>query len=327
MSRNGEMVAAFERELAAYCDARFCVALANGTATLHTALMALGVEHGAKVAVPPLTHAATTMAVLQAGCVPVFTDIDPLTWIMPPVDATHIGVSLYGLHGYSGWTIDDAAQTLKEHDPHVPFTSLSFQNSKLLSTGEGGALLTNDEALATRARSFSSLGYDLDPRAPRIDVAKLKSPDAVRHVRMGWNYRMNDVTAARGLQQLAHADTLKAERKRCAVLYCDAIAGCSWVTPQHVPDGWTHDYWCFAIACDTPEQARALQDAVVRHGGERPYAAWRLTYHEPVFTHLAASCPVAESLQPRLLQFQTNDVTQASANAFALREAILELNG
>jgi hypothetical protein len=122
-------------------------------------------------------------------------------------------------------------------------------------------------------------------------------------------------------------------------MYRDAIAGCAWLTPQSVPQGWDHDMWTFAVACDTPERALWLADAVGRHGGERPYPAWRLTYHEPAFRHLAyqaamdadappgreySLCPVAESLQPRLLQMQTNDLESAERNARALRLAIQE---
>jgi dTDP-4-amino-4,6-dideoxygalactose transaminase len=138
-----------------------------------------------------------------------------------------------------------------------------------------------------------------------------------------------------GLFKLKSADRLKAERQDCAAMYHTAIAGCDWLTPQHVPDGYTHDYWTFAVATDTPERCLALLDAVERHGGERPYPAWRLTYREPAFRHLTpqkiitglpgmwpgdrietgeTTCPVAESIQPRLVQFQTNNLASAERN-------------
>lgn len=359
--KNGATVAAFEREFAAYVGAKYAIALCNGTATLHTALVALGVKPGDRVAVPPLTMSATTIAVLHAGAVPVFCDVNEMTWVMgPTVERYSIGVSLYGLHYPSVWqvvgpVIDDAAQTLRKHSG-AAFTSYSFQASKILALGEGGMLVTNDEALATRAREFSSLGYRMRADQPRIDPAVLKSPTYKRHHSLGWNYRMNDLTAAEGLRQLqpwhtsppyAHGvEFLLEERRAAAALYRDAIAGCEWLTTQYVPEGWTHDYWCYAVACDTPKRALWLQDAVVRHGGERPYGAWRLTYHEPAFRYLQRErdrnaipfieriagcevtiggiCPVAEFLQPRLLQLQTNDLASAERNATALRNAIAE---
>jgi perosamine synthetase len=336
--RNGQTVAAFERELASYCGSSWAIAASNGTVTLQAALVALGVKPGDRVAVPPLTHAATTIAVLNVGAVPVFVDVDPETWLMQSMGdmgqeylAAAIPVSLYGLHWqgpYRYWTtIDDAAQTLRPHHRNTKFTSLSFQASKILSTGEGGALLTNDEELAERARSYLSLGYAMQAGQARIDPHALKSPTFARHVR--WpaiNGRMNDVTASRGLMMLAKADELKLTRLLSAAHYSGAIAGCAWLTPQSVPKGWDHDMWSFAVACDTPERALWLADAMERHGGERPYPAWRITYSEIAFRHLAplGTCPVAENLQPRILQFQCNDLASAERNATALRRAIQE---
>ncbi len=182
------------------------------------------------------------------------------------------------------------------------------------------------------------------------------------------NGRMNDVTAAEGLRQLekqywareigdvfggdCEADMEIENRRLAASYYRRATAGCNWLTPQHVPEGWEHDYWTFAVACDTPARANTLAQSVVNHGGERPYGAWLLTYQEPAFAHLLpdcrqtnteglcwqcqpgpckhrqprAICPVAESLQPRLLQFQCNNLQSAETNARALRKAIEELS-
>lgn len=370
--KNGESVKAFEREFAAYVGAKYAIALNSGTSTLHTALVALGVKPGDRVAVPPLTMAATTIAVLHAGAVPVFVDVSPATWLMVPMGIPEVWeargvratmpVSLFGLHAPLGSSahpfIDDAAQTLRPHSG-AAFTSYSFQASKILSLGEGGMLVTNDEALATRAREFSSLGYRMRADQPRIDPKVLKSPTFERHHSLGFNYRMADVVAAEAMRRhdasLRLWDQLRAVRQECADRYRDAIVGCEWLTPQHVPNGFTHDYWTFAVATDTPERCLALLDAVERFGGERPYPAWRLTYHEPAFRHLAPAvnigtteahgairddaffgptglawnyspCPVAESLQPRLVQFQTNDLSSAIKNAAALRKAIEELS-
>lgn len=369
--KNGSSVAAFESAFADYVGARYAIALCNGTATLHTALVALGVKPGDRVAVPPLTMAATTIAVLHAGAVPHFVDVNPMSWLMEIFPASggkimglpagelqaSVPVSLYGLHQpYNGSrVVDDAAQTLRPHGG-AAFTSYSFQASKILALGEGGMLVTDDEELATRAREFSSLGYRMKADQPRIDPAVLKSPTYARHHALGWNYRMNDLTAAEGLRRLCWpasasprpltnsssrpVDRALEVRRKAAVLYAAALLECPWLVAQLVPAGWMHDFWAFAVACDTPERALWLQEAVVRHGGERPYGAWRLTYHEPAFRRLVSRdgdapfdgglaynvCPVAESLQPRLLQFQTNNLESAERNATALRLAIQEVS-
>jgi perosamine synthetase len=351
------MVSAFERELADYCGAKYAIAAANGTVTLQAALVALDVKPGDRVAVPPLTMSATTIAVLNVGAVPVFVDVDPETWLMDYAHtdesmAALLPVSLYGLH--QPWNgprvVDDAAQTLREHIAPA-FTSLSFQASKILSTGEGGALLTDNEGLAVAARSYLSLGYRMSATQARIDPATLKSPTFDRHHRYPCvNGRMNDCTARLGLERLRLAEYLLEVRQDSAAAYREAIDGCAFLTPQRVSPNMTHDYWAFAVACDTPGRALWLQDAVVRHGGERPYAAWKLTYHEPAFlwsfdeaaypdvewfgsvmgpdghphNFALGACPVAEGLQPRLVQFQTNDLASAERNARALRLAIEE---
>lgn len=335
--KNGEAVGQFEREFAAYVGAKYAIALVNGTATLHTALVALGVKPGDRVAVPPLTMSATTIAVLQAGAVPKFVDVSADSWLMDGYAGgakVAVPVSLYGLSPLM-WVsscpvVDDAAQSLRAHRPHQAFTSYSFQASKILPLGEGGMLVTNDEALAVKAREFSSLGYQMRADQPRIDPKVLKSPTFARHHTFpAWNYRMNDLTATRGLLKLQKAGMLKSTRLMCAEMYEDAIEDCEWLTQQHVPDGWTHDYWTYAVATDTPERLLALLDAVEKHGGERPFPSWLLTFSEPAFRNLNPgpdACPVARSLQPRLAQFQTNNLESAERNAAALRKAIDELN-
>ena len=237
--RNGEQVQKFEEAFAEYVGAKYAIALCNGTATLHTALVALGVRPGDRVAVPCLTMAATTLAVLHAGAVPVFVDVDPDTWLMEQAPGRKgIAVSLYGLHYPHDpvvW-IDDAAQTLRPHGG-AAFTSYSFQASKILALGEGGMLVTNDEDLARKAREFSSLGYRMDANTSRIDPATLKHPTYARHHSLGWNYRMADAVADRGIRHMldrdfgegpvyALPDSLLLHRVNAADQYREAVKGC-----------------------------------------------------------------------------------------------------
>jgi perosamine synthetase len=322
---NGHIVRQFEQAFAKYVGAKYAIACCNGTATLHTALVALGVKPGDRVAVPPLTMASTTLAVLHAGAVPRFVDVDERTWLMhSPFSGWSIPVCLYGMdkecNARDG--VQDAAQTLNKASG--AFTSYSFQASKILSAGEGGMLVTDDDALAFSAEMIRDLGYPKEARQ------KLKQPDAIRHVRMGYNYRMADCQAALLLPQLERADTILEERAYSAQCYRQAISGCDWITPQYVPDGWPHSYWTYAIALRDKEMWGPFVQAIEAAGGERPYAAWRLTYQEPAFRHLApdGTCPVAEDLQPRLVQLQTNHTkARAEGAADALHQAIGEVGG
>jgi perosamine synthetase len=333
-----DAIADFERAFAERVGARYAIAMANGTVTLEVALRAIGVEPGEHVITTPLTMAATSIAILNVGARPVYGDVDPDSWLLAPDararEVCVLTVSLYGLHtppAYGARWIDDAAQTLRPHRGAL-FTSYSFQASKILPLGEGGMLVTDDEELASRARSIGSLGYALRADHPRIDKAALKSPSAVRHVRWpAQNARMNARTARAGLRELARADERLRTRRAAATLYADAIRDCDWLRPQAIPAGAHHDYWSFAAttegSADIPWPAFAA--AIERHGGTRPFAAWRLTYEEPAFTSLRPSAPLptAESLQPRMLAFQTNRLQDAARNADALAKAIRELNG
>lgn len=328
-SSNGSTVRQFEEAFARYVGAKYGVACCNGTATLHTALKAL--DKAGPVLVPPLTMASTTLAVLHAGKKQLFADIDPVTWLMKPsgfnaeaICGALMPVSLYGL--WSTWegqtVIDDAAQTLNRHRG-AAFTSYSFQASKILSAGEGGMLVTDDGLLAEKAVQFRDLGYPADARET------MKHPNAIRHTTLGWNYRMADCQAALLLPQLERADEILAARRYSADCYRQAIHGVDWITPQHVPDGWPHSWWTYAIALRDKAMWEPFVAALEHAGGERPYAAWRLTYQEPAFRHLApdGTCPVAEDLQPRLVQLQTNhDTPGAEHAAECLAKAIRTLN-
>jgi len=343
--KNGLTVRAFEDAFARYVGADYAIAFCNGTATLATALRALGVTAGQRVQTTPLTMSATTLAILHAGGLPLYGDVDPDTWVADCPQG--ISVSLYGAPA-GACAIDDAAQRLGPHNRDAHFTSYSFQASKHLSTGEGGMLTTNSRDLADAARSLGSLGYDLSADRPCIDPERIKAPDAVRHVRLGWNYRMSDAQAELGLRELERADDILTMRRKCASMYADAVAGCDWLTPQDFDRERGHACWAYAVelghhsSLDTdpdtggmywgyPLSVETLQEAIVRHGGERPYGAWRLAYDEPALEGLRAvnahGCPVAELLQPRLLQFQTNDTPSAERNASALRRAIREVGG
>jgi len=186
----------------------------------------------------------------------------------------------------------------------------------------------------------------MTPDGPDIDKHALKHPRYNRHWMLGYNYRMSPLVAAAGLRRLTHpsfhddgsvgiqlASSGKTWAARCvlqrieaASLYKQAVNSCDWLRPQRVPLGWRHDYWTYAVACHEPEQAVWLLDAMERHGGQRPYPAWRLTYQEPAFRYLCepGKCPVAEHLQPRLLQFQTHKWHAAERNAEALWKCIQE---
>lgn len=313
-SLSGSMTARLEQAFAQTFGADYAISFANGTATMHAALAALGVGRGDEVIVPPLTMSATAMAALHAGATPVFADIDPHTWNIDPQSiAARIGprtkaiipVALYGLpadmpaimkiaarHNL-GVVEDDAQCFLGTIDGRVCGTiahasSFSFQSSKHMTSGEGGMMTTNDAALAERIRRFANLGYAaVSPQAGGAKIRRevIQSPSYDRHSSFGFNYRMSDLCAAVALGQVERLQELVDMRLFAASQFERAIAGCSWLSPQRTPAGYRHSYWCYTVLLDpsAPISWHEFHARFSAYGGDPPYGAWKLTYLEPAF--------------------------------------------
>ena len=368
---NYRFVTRLERAFAEKTGTKHAVAFVNGTATLHTALEAAGVGDGDEVIVPPLTMASTSMAVLQAGAVPVFADVDERTFLLSaaeiekritPRTKAVIPVSLYGLmpdmdailelarrHGLT--VIEDDAQCFggtykgKRAGTLGDMSSFSFQASKHLTCGEGGMVTTDSDELAQRLRRISGLGYgSITVKKARITKEDIQDPAYERHVELGWNYRMSDVTGAVALAQTERMDELCAVRAMSGRILEDAVRGCSWLIPQVTPPECVHAYWSVAVRMVHPRISwYDFRRRFVELGGDGIYAAWQLTYLEPAFRdkrflgrekrmeayrYGRGLCPVAETLQPQLLQFKTNyfDTDEAERQAEILRKTIRSLD-
>ena len=350
---------------------KYGISFVNGTATMHAALEAMGIGEGDEVIVPPLTMSATTFAVLQANATPVFADVDPRTFQIDPesirsriTPATKaiITVALYGLspdmdpimglaqdHGLR--VIEDNAQCfLGEYKGRLAGTlghcsSFSFQSSKHLASGEGGMILTDDVALAESIRKVQSLGYaGVSATQGKITKRDIQSPDYSRHVTMGWNYRMPELCCAVALAQTERIDELVGQRMAAARIFSEASADFQdWFTEQYTGDDYVNSYWSWASVLKRDDLTwHDLRDALLANGCDGIYAAWKLTYLEPMFSSLnllkrekyisqsnkdsyaQGLCPVAEWLQPRLFQFKTNywDLSLAQRQADILHKTL-----
>jgi perosamine synthetase len=211
-----------------------------------------------------------------------------------------------------------------------------------VTSGEGGILITSDEEFADKVRRFSGLGYTMlkgDPSQGRITKEVIQDPTYERHTSIGWNYRMSELCAAVALAQVERLDELVEQRVRIAQLYHEAAQGCQWLIPQKVPESYRHSYWTYVLKLEN-EGGFTWHDfrrKYMESGGDGIYAAWQLTYLEPAFReqrfdakghpaqkYAPGLCPVAESIQPRLLQFKTNymDMSIAQQKAEALARTI-----
>ena len=221
----GERVEEFEASFAEYCGAKCGVAACNGTAALHIALAALDLRKGDEVITTPLSCVATTNPILYVGATPIFVDVDPATLnlnaalverkissktkaILPvhvfghPVDLDPV-VEVAERHGL--YVIEDAAQAHgarykgKRVGSVGHVSCFSFYADKLITTVEGGMVLTNDEELAEQMRSLRGFG--------------MSKREKFYHPILGYNYKMSDIHAAIGLVQLRKLDHYIAKRR------------------------------------------------------------------------------------------------------------------
>lgn len=357
-----------EKAFAEKFKAKYAIGFANGTATMHAALVALGVKPGDEVIVPPLTMSSTSLAVLQNGSVPVFADVDRHTFNIDPASIEEkvtsktkaiITVSLYGLSpDYDKildickrkniYLIEDNAECfLGEYKGKLVgefghFSSYSFQASKHMTCGEGGMLITSDDNFADLARRFSSLGYaGVSGKQGKITRSDIQDPNYSRHVMLGFNYRMSELQAAVTLGQLERLDDLVSQRLKVAALFKDAIKGSDLVTLQAEPEGYKNSYWSFSMVLNTNNPGKdwyRFKENWVKNGGDGYYAAWKLTYQEPLFQKEIQNfpgiwqkftpglCPTAEFLQARMIQMKTNywEIKEAEKQAEILRKTIKE---
>ena len=312
-SKNGLFTNRMEAKFTEIFEYDFSISHVNGTATMHTALHALGVGKGDEVIVPPLTMASTSLCVLQNGSLPVFADVDINTYNIDPKSIRDkitpktkaiISVALFGLSP----EYDEILEICKEHNIFLiednaecflgyykgklvgtfgDFSSYSFQASKHISCGEGGMLTTNNPELADIARRFTSLGYaGVSGKQAKITRKDIQDPAYNRHISVGYNYRMSEVQSAVMLGQLERIEELVDVRIKVGEIFDEAIEGSHIVTKQYTPDYCKNSYWGYSMILNTnnPEiDWYRFRDLFQKNGGDGYYAAWKLTYQEELF--------------------------------------------
>jgi perosamine synthetase len=264
----GPKVEECERALAAYTGTAHAVAVSNGTAALHTAMHALSVGPGDEVIVPAITFVATANAVVYCGGTPVFADVDPATLLLDPVDVARritprtkviVAVDYAGQpcdyealraiaqqHGLK--LVADACHALGASDAGRPVGSLadlstfSFHPVKPITTGEGGAITTDDAELAARMRVFRSHGITSDFRQREKEGSW-----AYEMVSLGYNYRLSDLQCALAVSQLRKLPSWVARRQEIAARYDAAFANQQKFQPLSKRDGIAHAYHLYVI--------------------------------------------------------------------------------
>ena len=260
MLTQGQVVADFEAELARACETRHALAVSSGTAALHVAVLALGLDPGDEVLVPAYTFPATANVVALSGLEPVLVDVDPVTMnvdpekiAVTPRTKAVIAVDLFGrpcrieeLPDLP--VIEDAAGALGARRRGRACGALgavgcfSFHPRKIVTTGEGGAVTTDDDRLAAAMAQMRNHGWrslaDADMPAP------------------GLNYRLSDVLAAVGLPQLRRLDELLATRTRLAAGYAERLRHLPVTLPE-ADEGDVHGWQAYVIQVERRDDVMA----------------------------------------------------------------------
>ncbi len=264
----GPKVSAFESAVAARVGARYAVATSSCTTALHLAFLAAGIGPGDEVVCPSYSFIATANAVLHAGATPVFADIEADTWNIDPSDIGNrltprtkavLAVHQVGLPADldsiktslpAGLPIlEDAACAIGSVYKGRPVGSsgnvacLSFHPRKTISLGEGGMVLTQDSSVAEHVRRLRSHGASVSD----LDRHKAQGLVYEEYRELGYNYRMTDIQAAIGLEQLKRLDDLLSRRRGVAMRYNTAFGTVQALQTPAEPEYASHSYQSYAI--------------------------------------------------------------------------------
>lgn len=298
ISSEGPFVAEFEEKLSARVDRRHGIAVTNGTAALEIAVRALDIGPGDEVILPTFTIISCAQAVTNAGAIPVTVDCDPRTWNMTPEGVAAavtprtkavMAVHIYGLpvdmdpiletaRRHNLAVIEDAAEAIGQSYKDRPCGSIgdistfSFYANKNITTGEGGMIMTNDNALAERCRSLRNLCFQPGKRFV--------------HEEIGWNCRFTNLQAALGIAQLERLNETIRKKRRMAARYNELLQDVSWLDkPAPRTEHAENDYWVYGVTLNSqysgPERDKVCALLQKSGVGVRPFF-WPI-HEQPVY--------------------------------------------
>jgi len=351
----GSWTIGLEQAFSKRIGTKYGVAFNSGTSTLHAALEAVGVGWGDEGISPALTVIMDSTATLHANAIPVYCDIDENTFnldpdkleaLITPKTKAIIAVALYGLspdydrileiaERHNIPVIEDNAQAVlsfykgKMLGTIGNIASFSFENTKHISCGEGGMILTDNEVYAESCRKLGGHGFKnlrADDGRVRLNQDMFQNPNYKRHDTLGWNYRMPEFTAAVAYAQLERVEELVSLRQNSAKIFMDVMKECDFLIPQKTSEGYVNSYYSLGVKYLGEEKIgitwQDFRKEYVEMGGDGYYGAWSVPYLEPVisdrtfvkrlpsvYEHVRYEeglCPVAERVQKQIMQMKTN---------------------
>ena len=313
ISSIGKYVNEFEQRFADYCGCKYGISTTSGTTALHLALASLGIGKGDEVIVPAFTMIAPVFAIAYTGAKPVLVDSEPETWNINTTNIEEkltsrtkaiIPAHMYGhpcdmdrimeiAEKYSLWVVEDAAEAHGAEYKGRKMGSLghvncfSFYANKIITTGEGGMLVTDDEKIADRARRLKDLAYSPERR--------------FLHTELGFNYRMTNIQAAIGLAQLEKIDEFAEMRRRNAHMYNSQLKDIVGITLPPEKEWAKSVYWMYSILIGHEfgmSRSQFMRKLMEREIDTRTF--FIPMHHQPAFLNIGLfkgeSYPVAEEL-------------------------------
>jgi dTDP-4-amino-4,6-dideoxygalactose transaminase len=265
----GPRVAELEEKFAAYTGAKYAVAVSNCTTGLHLAMIVSGIGPGDEVICPSMSYIATANSITYVGATPVFAEANPENYNLDPIDTEkriNAATKAILLVHQIGMPVDiDAFKNLAEKynllliedaacaagsaykgnkiGYHSDLVCFSFHPRKVISTGDGGMITTNNEAYYHRLKLLRQHGMSVNDRV-RHESSKVIFED---HLEIGYNYRMTDIQAAVGIKQLEKLDWIVEERRKIALRYHKEFANIDFIRLPIEKDGYFSNYQSYSI--------------------------------------------------------------------------------
>ena len=305
----GQKVAEFEEKFAGYCGTKFAIAMDNGTSALMTALISAGVGPGDEVITTPFTFIASVNSIVFSGAKPVFVDIDPITFNLDPAKIESainkktkaiLPVHLYGLmadmqrinkiaKNFGLIVIEDAAQA---HGADIKGKRagswglagcFSFYPTKNMTTGEGGMITTNNRKFAEEARLFRNHGME----------------KRYYHDFLGYNFKMTEIAAAIGIEQLKKLESFTKKRIKNAGFLDKNLEVIQQAITPTVPDGYRHVFHQYTLKVS--ERKKLISKLDQAKVGNMIYYPIPIHKQKPYQTYSKKSYPVSEKLSKEVI--------------------------
>jgi perosamine synthetase len=319
VSSSGKYVSKFEEIFAEFCNTEIAIATSSGTSALHLALLACDIGPGDEVIVPSLTFIATANAVTYTGAEPVFVDSEYETWNIDPASIESsisektkaiIPVHLYGhpanmdpiieiAKRYGLYVIEDAAEAHgaeykgKKVGSIGDLAIFSFYGNKIITTGEGGMVVTNNRKFAEKVRLLRDHGMQKERR--------------YWHPVLGYNYRLTNIQAALGVAQMEKIDPILIKKRQIAKIYSRDLKNIAGLSLPNEAQWARSVFWLYSILIDQDtlgiSRDRLMQRLKAQGVETRPL--FPVLHHQPIYTN-SQVMPVAEKLSSQGLSLPSS---------------------